>query len=241
MEAMKRVTQESLVDPIFGTLSLNHVQICPQNCIGILNADAAIKIRSAFPETRFRLHANVRVDGKHKPTADLSSFGQFKSYFKALAEVSIALNAGAYTVHAGVRKASQWSLLLKNLDRLEDWFGVPVGIEGHYPTDRNAYWIESWSEYRDVLESGKNYALDLSHLNIVAKQSGVYDHVLTQEMLASEQCIEVHVSHNNGKNDQHIPMDINCPPWWIDDLSYAHPDAVVFYEGNMRKSKTKDA
>jgi len=238
-DAMNMAVGTQASDPLFGILSLDHVQVCPQNCRSIFDESAAKALKDAYPDTRFRLHANVRVEGRHKPDADLCAFLHYQDYFRQLASVSRVLEAPAYTVHAGVRRRSRWDDLMEHLEALEDWFGIPVGIEGHYPTPRNSYWIQDWAEYRKVLESGRPYALDLSHLNIVAVQSGVYDHVLTREMLASEQCIEVHVSHNNGQNDQHIPMDPNNPPWWMDDLEAAGEQAVIFYEGNLRRQSSQ--
>jgi len=96
--------------------------------------------------------------------------------------------------------------------------------------------IDSWSEYKELLESGAYYALDLSHIRILAFISKQREHTLLQEMLASDKCIEIHVSHNDGLRDQHDICD--RPVWWLDILEkYANPQAVIFSEGNHKKQK----
>lgn len=237
VRAMTIATETNPSDPLFGALSLGHVQVCPQNCIGIFDEQAAAELRGAFPDTRFRLHANVRIDEKHKPDADLSAFRRYRGYFMQLALVSQSLGADAYTLHAGQRSRTEWIDLMLAVDQIEDWFGIPVGIEGHYPTPGAQYWLNSWSDYKRLLESGKRFALDLSHLNILAVQSGKFEHQLVREMLSSENCIEVHFSHNNGRNDQHVPMDADNPPWWVAHADAIHEKAVIFYEGNLIKKR----
>lgn len=160
IRAMTLAVDKEAADPLIGRLSFDHVQVCPQNCIEIFDEQAAGELREAFPGTRFRLHANVRVDDKHKPDADLSAFQKYRSYFQHLSRVSRALGADAYTLHAGVRRQDNWEDMLSFVDTIEDWFGIPVGIEGHYPTPGSQYWLNSWDEYRGLLESGKRFALE---------------------------------------------------------------------------------
>lgn len=92
-----------------------------------------------------------------------------------------------------------------------------------------------WDEYRLLFDSGVPYALDLSHLNILAHQSGQKEATLVQEMLACERCTEVHVSDNDGSGDWHQVCE--SKPWWYSLLSYIHHDAVIFTEGNHRRMK----
>ena len=109
----------------------------------------------------------------------------------------------------------------------------PVGIEGMYPAKGNPYLCSSWMEYRQLLDSGVRYALDLSHLNIVACAERRVETGLVKDMLASPNCIEIHVSGNDGSHDQHRAIDGN--EWWIGLLlEKASPGAVVFAEGNLR-------
>ena len=65
--------------------------------------------------------------------------------------------------------------------RCSDLFGCPVAIEGQYPAagdDPHKLLVSSWPEYRAVLDSGVPYALDLSHLNILAHRTGQRDDTL---------------------------------------------------------------
>lgn len=120
-----------------------------------------------------------------------------------------------------------------NARRCADLFDCPVGVEGHYPTAGDTWLLASWDEYRTLFDSGVPYALDLSHLHIVANHSGRREDTLVAEMLASDRCLEIHVSDNDGRADRHAV----CvePPWWFALLRHAHGEAVIFSEGNHRR------
>ena len=125
---------------------------------------------------------------------------------------------------------------MDNARRCADLFDVPVAIEGLYPSAREPWLVATWEEYRRLLDSGVPFALDLSHLNILATWSGRLDMGLTAEMLSSERCIEVHVSSNDGRHDQHRRCD--APAWWSPLLSSINPRAMVFTEGDHRQLET---
>jgi hypothetical protein len=125
---------------------------------------------------------------------------------------------------------------LINALRCEDLFGARVGVEGQYPTVGNRLLCSSWDEYRELLQSAVCFCVDLSHVRILAQATGVVERTLLQELLACERCIEVHVSDNDGTGDWH--QVCAKAPWWLDLLSHIHPDAVVFSEGNQRRSRT---
>ncbi len=226
-----RQLAEPPAEPCFGRLSVEHVQLVPQS-MGQLDEPLADALRSAYPDTRFRLHANVRVLPRHV-FADLSGFGQHAEWFGQAARISRRLNAPAYTAHAGRRGQASLNAVLKNARRCADLFGCPVGIEGHYPTPGDTWLLSSWDEYRTLFDSGVPYALDLSHLHIVATHSGRREDTLVAEMLASDRCLEIHVSDNDGRADRHAV----CvePPWWFALLRHAHGEAVIFSEGNHRR------
>lgn len=218
-------------EPCFGRLSTAHVQLVPQS-MGQLDDALVDMLRGAFPATRFRLHANVRVLARHV-MADLSSFTMHAEWFTQAARISQRLNAPAYTAHAGRRSQATLDGMLDNARRCADIFSCPVGVEGHYPTPHDTWLVSSWEEYRTVFESGVPYALDLSHLHIVATYSGRREQTMVAEMLACERCLEIHVSANDGHGDRH---DVCAePPWWFTMLSAAHPAAVIFSEGNHRR------
>jgi len=219
-----------LSEPLLGQLSLDHVQLVPQSH-GRVNEELVEHLRREYPETQFRLHANVRVLSQHV-FADLSGLHLYPEYFSRAARMSQALGASAYSAHSGTREQASMSEMLESARRLADLFGCPVAVEGQYPNKGNTLLVNSWEEYREVFDSGVPYALDLSHLNILAEKSGVFEVTLVQEMLSCERCIEVHVSDNDGQGDQHRVCDELT--WWFGLMRYTHPQAVVFSEGNHR-------
>jgi len=81
-----------------------------------------------------------------------------------------------------------------------------------------------------LLEARIDSAIDLSHLNIIAKRERKHRPDLVRDLLASEHCIEVHLSNNDGRADSHRPLDPASPPWWMPLLKEIR-GATVFYEG----------
>lgn len=221
-------------EPLFGRLSTAHVQIVPQT-IGLLDEEQADSLRAAFPDIQFRLHANVRVLPRHR-MADLSTFDTDLDWFRQAAVISRRIGAPAYSAHAGYRRNATLAQVIENARRCADLFGCPVAIEGLYPDRHNTQLVSTWTGYRTVFGSGVPYALDLSHLNIVAHQSGREDG-LVAEMLACERCIEVHVSDNDGSGDWH--QVCTDEPWWYSLLSHINPSAVIFSEGNHRRRRIR--
>ena len=220
-------------EPLWGRLSLEQVQLCPQNH-GKLTTERLDALMADYPRTTFRLHANVRLGGRQPrwSAADVGSGS--RRYFEELGRLSRQLGAPAYTLHAGRRESATLEQLRDNLKVLEDWMGVAVGVEGLYPARRSPWLIDCWSEYRWLLESGVRYAVDLSHLNIVARHERTVDQGLVADLLANPCCLEVHVSGNDGRRDAHrVPTDA---PWWYPLLAsavQANLDLVIFSEGNQ--------
>ncbi|MGU2415341.1 hypothetical protein [Burkholderia cenocepacia] len=230
-DALEATARKPLHEPLLGALVTDHVQLCPQNR-GILTADLAEHLRDRFPQTRFRLHANVRVMPE-RCLADWADWKQDDPYWQTLATRSRSLNAPAYTAHAGRRNRCTLSRLFENARQAVTLFNCPVAIEGHYPTRDNQYLISDWHEYRALFDSGIPYALDLSHLNIVACRTRRREPTLIREMVACERCIEVHLSGNNGTGDEHRVLEHE--PWWWSLLDVIHDAAVLFSEGNQRR------
>jgi hypothetical protein len=219
-------------EPLFGNLSLQHIQLVPQSQ-GVVTEDAAEELVRAWPGVQFRLHANVRVFERHR-LADLSNFDRHQDYFAQLARVSQALQARVYTAHAGRRCFASMPTMLQNARRAADLFGCSVGVEGLYPAPGDPWLVSTWDEYQELYESGVPYALDLSHLHILATHTERRELSLLQEMLSCPRCIEVHVSHNDGRSDRHQVCS-DPPPWWFELLASINPDAVVFSEGNQHQ------
>ena len=216
-------------DPLLGTLSAACLQVCPQNH-GRLDVATAQAWRQRYPSVSWRVHANVQVE-RHKRIVDWCDWPEERDWFASVAAVSHALGATAYTAHAGRRRLGMTlSAVLNAVRDAEQCFGIPVGIEGHYPTARDTWFLSSWEEYRVLLESGVRYALDLSHLHIVACQSKRIEWELVAELLANPCCIEVHLSGNDGQSDQHQPLRMNAPWWWT-LLFQLNDNALMFSEG----------
>jgi hypothetical protein len=232
-EAAAGLLREPVEEPLFGRLSAEHVQLVPQGT-GCLTEALADTLSDAHPGTQFRLHANVQVLPQRR-LADLSGFALHADWFAQAARISRQLGAPAYTAHAGHRCEAELAGVLEHARRCAELFGCPAGIEGHYPTSGDAWLVSSWAEYRAVFESGVPYALDLSHLHILAARTGCRETTLVAEMLACERCIEVHVSANDGSGDWH--QVCTEPPWWHPLRRHIHPHAVVFSEGNQRKPR----
>lgn len=231
------IAQGQFFEAGLGHLSVKHIQIVPQNK-GHLDDAQLDALMALMPNSSLRLHANAPVMEKHV-FVDLVDFDKEPEYFAALKRANKRLGSPDYSLHSGKRTCTLRSLFDKAL-RLQDFLGARVAIEGQYKTPRAAaYIINSWKEYEKLLESGCFFALDLSHLNIVAHTEGRQDD-LTLAMLQSPRCIEIHLSTNDGTGDQHQVVD--SPDWWSALLPKANPQAVVFSEGNRRvkdRAKTR--
>ncbi|AVQ00353.1 hypothetical protein C7S18_23940 (plasmid) [Ahniella affigens] len=192
-----------------------------------MTEELAHSLRSQFPDLRWRLHANVWVR-ERRVIRDLADWNADRQYFVELATISQALHAAAYTAHAGLRCRSSLSEAMNATRAAADLFQCRVGIEGHYPTNGDQFLLSSWGEYALLLSARVDYAIDLSHLHIVATASGKQERGLVSELLASEHCIEVHLSGNDGTRDQHVAIDGG--EWWLELVNAAHQDATLFTE-----------
>lgn len=228
------LAQQGVVEPLFGTLSVAHVQVVPQSA-GVFDPALAEAFRTSWPQTAWRLHANVRVLPERR-VADLAGFDVHCDWFAQAARVHRALGASAYSAHPGERAQASMSRMLDHARRCADLFGCAVAVEGQYPlpgAEPHRLLVSTWAEYSSLLESDVPYAVDLSHLNILAHRSASRDTALVAELLACERCLEVHVSANDGSGDWHQVCE--CTPWWWPLLSRINPSAVVFSEGNHRR------
>jgi hypothetical protein len=226
LDAMRYASCLRPSEALIGSIGMDHIQLCPQN-FGTLNEETVDALQREFPTTQFRLHANVRVF-TDSIVSDFSSRAQHPDYWSTIACISRKLKAPGYSAHAGLRSESTIDDIITQAKAAQDEFECPVAIEGHYPTPKSTFLIDSWGEYRTLFESGANYAIDLSHLNIVAAQSRRVESGLLREMLNCERCIEVHISGNDGRRDQHKPM--TEAPWWMPYLDSVHERAVIFTE-----------
>jgi len=238
LKAAASALSEPLTEPFLGTLAREHAQLVPQN-FGILDEVTVDELVTRYPQTQFRLHANVRVL-REMAVWDLSNFAEHSAHWKQAATISRLLSAPAYSAHAGERRCS-FDGVLNAARHAADLFGCKVAVEGHYPERGNSakYHVATWEEYRALFESGVPYALDLSHLNIVAHFTGRFETTLVTEMLACERCAEVHLSDNDGLGDQH--QTLKDEPWWWSLLPHVHANSVIFTEGNHRRARRKES
>lgn len=230
LDAMGMAASGHFKDPGIAAMSINHVQLCPQN-LGRLDEGVVDDLLRLYPATRFRLHANVFVI-ESRVISDLSDAKGNERYWRRMASLSGRLNADGYSAHAGRRSNNTLQGVIDNAKWATELFGLPVAIEGHYPDRKEPWLFSTWEEYRFLLDAKVPYALDMSHLNIVARNGRDYQRTLVQEMLSSEYCLEVHISGNDGRRDIHEPI-LQQPYWWP-DMAYANPLAIVFSEGQFR-------
>lgn len=219
-KAVNAKARNCLSLPALGELSLNHVQICPKKGSEVLTEDLATDLRAAYPEIRFRLHADVGLSQyRRPPEVDACAYGRNRDYFDKLSDVSKILQADAYTLHAGKKNQSSWDNLLRTIDLMEDEMGIPVGIEsGHSQGISTGYWISEIGDYFNWMKSGRKYAINLglSQISEMAIES-------IARLVESNQCIEVNLPQ----------FDTGSTPWWIPVIDYINPSAVIFYEGNL--------
>lgn len=225
-------------DPYLGSLASDHLQLVPQGQ-GLIDEALLDAIRCRYPRSAVRLHANVHILSRRVVT-DLSNFTDHPQWFARAAELHRYAGSSVYSAHAGRRCNATVQRVVDNARRCADLFGSPVAVEGLYPLadrapgGRHEFLVSTWEEYRELLDARVWMAIDLSHLNILAHQSGRFERQLTQELLASEWTVEVHLSHNDGSGDWHQVCD--SAPWWSDLIPYINQTAVVFSEGNQRRS-----
>ena len=221
-----------VVEPLYGRASTAHVQLCPQN-LGQLDERTCEALAADYPDTQMRLHANARVEARHR-LLDASTFGaETHAYYAALADRSRRLKAPAYSLHAGFVDNCDLGTMIDNVRRLQDLFGpgCVVAVEGLYPNAHRPQLMDTWQAYEQVMRAGLPVAIDLSHLNIVARRQRTRDTGLVRELLSGPQTVEIHVSANDGGRDAHDVL--TDAPWWWSCLQAAGPNAVVFSEGNQ--------
>lgn len=222
-----------IMDPVLGRIGSDHVQLCPQHA-GRLNEELVDQLMDDHPGTAFRIHATPRVAGEHQHAIiEAVDAHEHPEQMRATASLSIRMGATGYTLHAGRREHGTLEQAFDNTRRLADLFGCRVGIEGLYPSlgSINRWLLSTWEEHERLLEAHVDFAVDLSHLGIVAKRERTQRHDLVRELLSSGHCIECHVSDNDARADSHRPLTAGSPPWWLPFLADVHPDAIIFYEG----------
>jgi hypothetical protein len=239
-KVMSHISQ-GLEDPVLGKISHEHIQLCPQHP-GKITQAIVESLMASYPQTNFRIHATPRVEGKHSHAiAEAVNAHEYPEQMKATANLSKTAGANGYTLHAGRREYGSLEQAFENTKRLADLFQCRVGIEGLYPSvgPYNRWLLATWEEHEMLLESGVDFAIDLSHLNIVAKRQKTQRLDLVKDLLSSPHCIECHLSDNDARADIHQPLKAASPPWWLPMLAHVHPETVIFYEGILIDPRKK--
>ena len=214
-------------------LSPAHVQLCPQSW-GSVDEGLIHRLQQEYPETAFRLHPNVRTRaGVEEVTAADDRPGAM-ARLACFDHLSACLGAPVYSLHAGSRKQMALPQMFDHLRWLNERFDVTIAVEGMYPHPRHDYLLDSWADYEALVEAELPFALDLSHLNIVATREKRRDLEMTRSLLASPFCLEVHLAANNGRADQHHPLSSTQTEWWWPALDSLQANAVVFAEERQR-------
>ncbi len=236
LEAAGRGYKQKISEPLIGELCFDKIQVCPQNHM-LVNRESIYQLKRVAG-VEWRLHSNVRLTLIAR-VVDARDWSDAQDWFQLLRQANQALGSPTYTLHAGKRidscgKPCDVRTVIEYTRHIASMLGVRVGLEGHYPTADNKWLINSWTEYAQLLGSGVDFVVDLSHLNIVAHQSGRQDVGLVKEMLESPNCVEIHISDNDGISDQH--RQLSPRPWWWDTLCGSRTTAPIFSEGVRKDS-----
>ena len=217
--------------PCLGHITTPILQICPQNR-GVLDEITLDQMSDAHPQASIRLHANIHLLTL-RMLKDVVDFDRSHPYWIKLKELVQHGAMTAYSAHAGLRAEHSMTFLLSQQARLMEFLGIPVALEGHYPTQNNRYLASDWREWEMMYNSGLPYVVDLSHAAIIANLGGERNDGLLIAMLSNTNCLEVHVSGNDGRVDQHTPL--NGHEWWWPLMKHIHSEANIFYEGVFRE------
>jgi hypothetical protein len=239
-EAVERIVA-GVSEMELGVISPKKIQLCPQNT-STLDEQSCQELTDAFRGTEFRIHANTscgKLFGLYDASSQWNS-GSFLAWKKQLKLACGRLGAKAYSWHAGRADRCTLSEAIRHTKELEQELGIPVGMEGLYPSKTTPWLMQSFDEYEQVMKSGINYALDLSHWEIITKSIGVKNEGLLVDMLTSAGCMEIHLSDNDGRRDKHQKLERK--PFWFSILCNLQARGVikadVFSEG-LQESKLR--
>ena len=154
-------------------------------------------------------------------------------YLERLGEPSAFINAPAYSLHSGRRRIVRWwtPTIRSHSKILACSCSSKVCTQRDGPKEH----LPARGAYIDVMNLGFCYAIDLSHLHIVANREGerpdwVYQLITHRTKEASP--------HNNGRSDAHRPIgeriweDLWWKEAWLSALSTVrHDQPLHFTEG----------
>ena len=102
---------------------------------------------------------------------------------------------------------------VKHPASFERWLAGAVEVDALCEVMYPGYRLGSDAEVEAAMASGLRLAVDVSHLNIQRFRGDMGDATL-RRLLAYERIEEVHVSHNTGRADSHLPLSPETP--WLD-------------------------
>ncbi len=225
-------------DSLIKNWDFSNIQLCPQNP-GFISAKKAESLIGKYPSTQFRLHANARLFLEHQSFDSNFSLNDEYAYTKQLKTINDILNGKVYSYHAPMKTEKSWNEIINNVLSLQDFLKIPVALEGLYPNRNigNDFWKDTYNNYLTILNSDIFYAFDLSHLNILYEQSNEITKKqiisLSKEMIEHKNCLEIHISDNDGIHDSH--KIIKEEKWWVEILnsSTLNKNCFIFCESNQ--------
>lgn len=213
-------------------ISFDYLQICPQT-LKPLEIQYIKNYNSYYPNAVFRLHANLRLLEK---CTEFNAGHIDENYKKKLKQIIKLINkdfkTDAYTYHAGYQYVSL-DKMIDNTLRLQDNLKIKVGIEGLYPDTENSFGMSNVKDYEEIMKKDVYYAIDLSHLNILQEFFKQDLYSISHTLVTHPNCIEVHISSNDGIHDKHQPVE--KMEWWEPILKDIK--CPIFYESNQLKNK----
>jgi len=213
----------------FGMIESDHIQLTPQ-ARGVIDEALVDTLFDRFSGTKFRFHTNIKIEDKLK-IVDCSSPNS-QAYWARVGELSNRIKAPLYSFHAGFKNECSKKRLIENYFMIERYFDCEIAIEHGYPTreGRKQWWLNCWSELDWMINKTEiNYVIDLSHINIIARNEGRQDDLL-KYLLENKRCKEIHVSANDGLKDSH--RRIESEQWWYAFIDNFNAESKVFSEGN---------
>lgn len=113
------------------------------------------------------------------------------------------------------------------------WLEAAVGDDAIFETMYPGYHLGTGAQLRAAMSAGLRLAVDIAHLHIQT-EVGALDEVTRAMLFEYERIEEVHVSANDGRGDQHRPIDHSTPHLrWAG--ARAHAGAVLVLECYMHR------
>ncbi len=210
-----------------GRVGAQILQVCPQQSDLITEASLNA-LMEAFPGVEIRFHSNIHVITQ-RVLRDVIDFDASDLYWKRMKALGQHAGVTSYSAHAGFREKGDMTSLFQQQQRMTDFLGVPVALEGHYPVRGNRFLCSDWAEWEAMYNSELPFVVDVSHAAIIANIKRERNDDLIGAMLSSERCLEIHISGNNGIADQHT--ELSGQEWWWSLIAGRNQESHIFYEG----------